>query len=492
MTHFLLGLDLSTTGSKALLLDESGTVVAVASSPHSLSTPRPLWSEQDPQEWWSATRQAIGKVLAQEESAADRIQAVGLTGQMHGLVLLDEAGEVLRPAILWNDQRTQDQCDEIHDRVGQERLIRITGNPMLTGFTAPKMLWVRQNEPEIYARVRTMLLPKDYIRYRLSGEIATDVAGGSGTNLFDLGERSWSSELLDLLEIEPNLLPPIFESAALCAEVSSKGASETGLRGGTPIVAGAGDQAAQAVGVGAVEPGVLALTLGTSGVVFASTGAPHLDPEGRLHAFCHALPDTWHLMGVMLSAAGSLAWFRDMLAPTTSFEDLMLEAASAPAGSEDLLFLPYLSGERTPHADPLARGAFVGLTLRHRRAEMIRSVIEGVAFGLRDSFELIREVQPAGMQEIRISGGGARSVLWRQILASVLGESLVSVDASEGAALGAALLAGVGAGVWPDVVSACRVTVRLGERTDSNVSDIEMYESAYRRYRRLYPALREI
>ena len=363
----LLGLDISTTGAKALLVDQTGTVIGSATTPLTLSTPRPLWSEQNPADWWTAMAASIRTVLAEHHLPGSAIAAIGLTGQMHGLVLLDQAGSVLRPAILWNDQRTGPQCDEMRRRLGKARLIQITGNDALPGFTAPKILWVQQNEPEIYARARHILLPKDYIRYKLTGDYAMDKADGSGTQLFDLKARSWSPEMLKALDIPAEWLPPTYEGPEITGVVSAAAAAETGLAAGCPVVGGGGDQAAQATGVGAVEPGIIALTLGTSGVVFAATDAPLIQPEGRLHAFCHTLPDHWHFMGVMLSAAGSLQWYRDTLAPGIAFDDLLAEAADVPPGSEGLLFLPYLTGERTPHPDPLARGAWVGLTVRHSR-----------------------------------------------------------------------------------------------------------------------------
>ena len=490
-SHYLLGLDISTTAAKALLVDAGGRVVGVGSTPLAVATPRPLWSEQSPAAWWAGMVAAIRRVLAETGISGDAVAAVGLTGQMHGLVLLDEAGGVLRPAILWNDQRTAAQCDEIRARVGRERLIQICGNDALTGFTAPKLLWVRQHEPEVYARARHVLLPKDFIRYRLSGDFAMDCADGSGTMLFDLARRAWSPELLDALELPRDWFPPVYEGPAVTGVVSATAAAETGLRAGTLIVGGGGDQAAQAVGVGAVTPGIVALTLGTSGVVFAATEAALVQPEGRLHAFCHAVPGHWHFMGVMLSAAGSLQWYRDSLASGVPFEALVAEAEGVPPGSEGLLFLPYLTGERTPHPDPLARGAWVGLTVRHGRGHLTRSVLEGVAFGLRDSFTLIGEAGLGDIHQVRVSGGGARSLLWQQILADVLGAELVTVNTTEGAAYGAALLAGVGAGIWADVDTACAATIRLTGRTTPNAAATQAYEPFYALYRDLYPALRE-
>ena len=485
-----LGIDVSTTATKALLTDEAGRVVAVAASEYPYDTPRPLWSEQDPQLWWTGACAAIRAALAQAGVAGGDVAAVGLTGQMHGLVLLDEAGQVLRPSILWNDQRTGAQCDAIRARVGRARLIQLTGNDALTGFTAPKILWVREHEPEVYARARHVLLPKDYVRYRLSDAYAMDVADGAGTLLVDLRQRNWSDEVLAALELPRAWLPPLFEGPQITGQVTAKAAAATGLKAGTPIVAGGGDQSAQGVGVGAVRGGIVALTLGTSGVVFAASPMPVIEPDGRLHAFCHAVPGRWHMMGVMLSAAGSLRWHRDTFAPGQSFEALVAPAADVPAGSEGLLFLPYLTGERTPHPDPLARGAFVGLTVRHALPHLTRAVLEGVACGLRDSFELMQAAGLPPVEQVRVSGGGARSALWRQILANVLNVSLVTVNTTEGAAYGAALLAGVGIGAWASVDEACDATITVTGEVAPQAGQAAAYQSVYQHYRGLYPALK--
>ncbi len=490
-SKYFLGIDTSTTSSKALLIDSRGEVIAVASSAHTLQTPKPLWSEQNPLEWWDAVSASIKSVLEKAGVSGDQIAAVGLTGQMHGLVLLDDAGNVLRPAILWNDQRTQSQCDEIHRRIGKEKFIQITGNIALTGFTAPKILWVQENEPEIFAKAKHVLLPKDYIRLKLTGEYAMDKADGAGTVLFDLKARDWSDEVLNALGIDRAWMPRTFEGTEFTGHITAEAAALTGLKIGTPVAAGGGDQAAQAVGVGAVEPGIVGLTVGTSGVIFATTPTALIEPDGRLHAFCHAVPGMWHFMGVMLSAAGSLQWYRDTLAPDVSFDDLVNGAASAPAGCEGLLFLPYLSGERTPYPDPLARGAFIGLTLRHTRAHMTRAVLEGVAFGLKDSFTLIQNAGLGKITQVRASGGGTKGALWRQILASVLEAELVTVNTSEGAAFGAALLAGAGAGAWADVPTACKETVKLTGQTFPDESQVHVYRKMYPLYRELYPALTE-
>ena len=488
--NLTLGLDVSTTGAKALLIDDAGTVVSSATTPLPLSTPRPLWSEQDPHDWWDGIVMSIRQALASAGATAGDVKAVGMTGQMHGLTLLDGAGEVLRPAILWNDQRTGAQCDEIRARVGKQRFIQLTGNDALTGFTAPKILWVRENEPEVYSRAAQILLPKDYIRYKLTGTYGTDKAGASGTVLFDLKARDWSPEILEALEIPAAWLPKTYEGPEVTSAISEAAAELTGLKAGTPVVGGGGDQAAGAVGVGAVEPGIVSLVLGTSGVVFASTGEPYIEPEGRLHAFCHSVPGTWHLMGVMLSAAGSLQWFRDTVAPDRSFDDLTAAAAGVPAGAEGLLFLPYLTGERTPYPDPLARAGFVGLTLRHAQAHMTRAILEGVAFGLRDGMELMKQAGLDQITQVRVAGGGAKSALWRQILADVMDSELVTVNTTEGAAYGAALLAGVGAGAWASVPEACAAAITVVDRVTPQPDVVAMYDELYPLYRGLYPALK--
>ena len=485
-----LGIDVSTTGSKALLVNRDGNVVGSATTGHPLSTPRPLWSEQQPEDWWQSVAASVHQCLLQARVSGEAVSAIGLTGQMHGLVLLDEQKKTLRPAILWNDQRCAAECVEIRARIGRQRLIQITGNEALTGFTAPKIVWVKNHEPEIFARSRHVLLPKDFIRFKLTGSLAMDKADGSGTMLFDLKERNWSSEVLEALGIPSEWMPPTFEGQQITGEVSSRAAGATGLRPGTPVVAGGGDQAAQAVGVGAVRPGIVALTLGTSGVVFASTQSCLIEPEGRLHAFCHAVPDRWHLMGVMLSAAGSMQWYRDTLAPDVSFDELMAEASAAPSGSEGLIFLPYLSGERTPYPDPLARGAWVGLTLRHSRGHLTRALLEGVAFGIKDCFGLIQGAGLGAIEQVRVSGGGAKSVLWRRILADVLGAELVLVNTTEGAAYGAAILAGVGYGAWPDVDSACSNLIKIVEQVSPDEKRVALYGVMHDEYKQLYPALK--
>ena len=451
----LVGLDVGTTALKGVAIDEAGHVLATASADYPLARPQPGWSEQDPEDWWRAATDVLGRLPT---------GPVGLSGQMHGLVVLDAEQRVLRPAILWNDQRTAAECAEIEERLGLARLLELTGNRALTGFTAPKLLWLRRHEPELYGRIRHVLLPKDYVRFRLTGELAVDVADASGTLLFDVRRRGWSAEVCAALEIPLEWLPSVHESTE---------------------IAGAGDQAAAALGVGIAQPGPVSVVLGTSGVVFAALPTYEHDSEGRLHAFCHAVPDTWHAMGVMLSAAGSAAWLREVLA--ADLTDLEAEAAQWSPGSEGLLFAPYLAGERTPHPDPDARGAFVGLSVHHDRGALWRAMLEGVAYGLRDSLELLRELG-AQPESGRVSGGGARSALWLTILASVLGLPLETTESEEGSAFGAALLAGVRDGVFVDADDAVARCVRPQRRIEPEWD----YEHAYQRFRRLYPTLRPL
>lgn len=485
---YVMGIDSSTTSVKALIIDEAGQVIAVHSTSLPISRPKPLWSEQNPVDWWNAAVESIRGAIKTANVPAESIRAVGLTGQMHGLVMLDAAGEVLRPSILWNDQRTQAQCDSMTETVGFARLIELTGNRALTGFTAPKILWVRDHEPDVYARCAHILLPKDYVRYRLTGEYATDLSDASGMSLLNVAQRSWSQEVLDALDIPASWLPQLYEGTQISGKVSTAAAEATGLIAGTPVFAGGGDQAAGAVGVGAVTEGAISLAVGTSGVVFAPVNHYAFEPQGRLHAFCHAVPGLWHFMGVMLSAAGSLQWYKDTLAPHEAFEVLLAEAADIEPGAEGLYFLPYLSGERTPHPDPTARGAFIGLTSRHTRGHLTRAVLEGVAFGLKDSFTLIAENSTSQDLQVRISGGGAKSPVWQQIIADILGTPLVNVQTTEGAAYGAALLAAVGVGQHESVSAACAQAVMLGAVVQPSAQANE-YPAHYERYRQLYPLL---
>jgi xylulokinase len=477
MSGPFVGVDVGTSGVKALAIGGDGTVLHRVELSYPLSTPRPGWSEQDPADWWDATETA----LAQLRSAAGPPAGIGLSGQMHGLVALDELGAVLRPAILWNDQRTGAECEEIEQTIGLERLISLTGNRALAGFTAPKLLWMRRHEPELFGRIARIALPKDYVRLRLCGSHAIDVSDASGTLLLDVAARRWSDEVVDALGLDMSWLPPVMESPAVSGTTAD----------GVPVAAGGGDQACGAVGVGVDRPGPVSVALGTSGVVFAALEAYASDPQARVHAFCHAVPGAWHAMGVMLSAAGSLRWLRDTIAPGAGFDSLVAEAAAWAPGVEGLLFAPYLVGERTPHADPDARGAFTGLSVRHDRGALVRAVLEGVAFGLRDSLDLIAEL--GGAPELgHVSGGGARSDLWLTIIASVLELPLRRVAVDEGAAFGAAILGGVAAGAWPDVQSAVAATVQVREQIDPVPEWVEIYRERREHFRALYPALREV
>lgn len=487
---YLMGLDISTTSAKALIIDATGSVIAVANTPQPISQPQPLWSEQNPADWWHGIVKSIRAALADSGLSGDDISAIGLTGQMHGLVLLDSQGEPLRPAILWNDQRTGPQCDYMTETIGAQRLLELTGNPALTGFTAPKILWVRDNEPEVYAKAAQVLLPKDYIRYKLTDVYATDLAGASGTSLLNVAERAWSQEVLDALDIPAAWMPPVHEGTQVTSRISAAASASTGLRAGTPVVGGGGDQAAGAIGMGCVTPELIGVTVGTSGVVFAPLRRYAYEPQGRLHAFCHAAPDTWHFMGVMLSAAGSLQWYKDTFAPHMDYDSLLAEAQAIPPGSEGLFFLPYLTGERSPHPDPLARGAFIGITSRHSRGHMTRALLEGVAFGLKDSFTLVDNVGLPEQFEVRISGGGAKSPLWQRIIADVLGAPLVNINTTEGAAFGAAVLASVAAGAFDDLASACAAMIQTGHHLPVS-ENAPLYAERYPIYQSLYPTLKD-
>ena len=488
---FVVGIDVSTTATKAVLIDPLGRVIGIGTAEYGVQSPHPLWSEQDPASWWDGLQAALRSMFASTGTTGDDVEAIGLTGQMHGAVLLDGDGTILRPAILWNDQRTAAECDEIRSLVGAERLIEVTGNDAITGLTAPKLLWVRRHEPAIWAQVRHVLLPKDYLRLRLTGAYAMDKADGSGTLLFDLAARHWSSDVLAALDLDPALFPQTHEGPAITGAVSESAAAATALRAGTPVVAGGGDQAANAVGVGVVDEGSVALSLGTSGVVFAATRFPIHDAAGRVHAFCHAVPGRWHLMSVMLSAAGSLRWFRDAVAPDMAFGDLAAGAADVRAAEDGLFFLPDLTGERSPHPDPLARGAFVGLTLQHDRRHLTRAVLEGVAFGLRDGLDLMIAAGMPAPTQIRASGGGLASPTWRQILADVLDAELATTSTTEGAAFGAAVLAAVGVGWFRDVPSAAAALVRTTPAAGPGPGRAA-YAEAHGAYRDLYPALAPI
>ena len=494
----VLGLDVGTTGSRAVLVAADGQPLATATAPHQpFASPETGWAEQDPGDWWRAAQTAIRRVL--DEVQGVDVEAVGLSGQMHGAVLLDADGVVVRPAIIWCDQRTDEQCRWLTERVGAARLIELVSNPALTGFTLPKLLWVRDREPGSWERIRSVMLPKDYVRFRLTGERATDVADASGTLLFDVANRRWSSEVLDVTEIDPAWLPAVHEGPVITGQVSAAGERATGLRTGTPVVAGGGDQAAGAVGMGIVRPGTVSATIGTSGVVFAPTDRPARDALGRVHTFCHAVPNRWHVMGVTQGAGLSLRWYKDTFglgAATNDADDdggdpydrLCAEAAEVPAGADGVMWAPYLMGERTPHLDPHARAALVGLSASHTRAHVTRAILEGVAFSLRDSLTILEEMGlPA--TRIRLGGGGARSPVWRQVQADVYGQAVEVLAAEEGAAYGAALLAGVGAGMWSSVDDACDRVVRVAETIESAPERVSILNDRYARYRTLYHAL---
>jgi xylulokinase len=497
---YFLGIDVGTGGTRALVIDEKGRVIASATEDHrAFTSPQIGWAEQDPSDWWRACGVAVPKALTQGNLRGDQIACVGLSGQMHGAVLLDEQARVVRPALIWCDVRTEKQSRELTAQIGPERLIQLTCNPALANFTLTKCLWVRENERENWSRVRSLLLPKDYVRFQLTGERATDVADASGTLLLDVARRRWSNEMLEAAQMNASLLPALYESLEICGRVSAQGAAAAGLRSGTPVVAGAGDQAAGSVGMGVVSPGAVSATIGTSGVVLAATDGPALDPGGRLHTFCHAVPARWLVMGVTQAAGLSLRWFRDQFGISAdgadgqveSYEKLTAEAAKAPAGCDGLLWAPYLMGERTPYLDPAARGILAGLTASHTRAHVIRAILEGVALSLRDTFTIFQEID-VPVRTIRLGGGGARSALWRQIQADTYGLPVETVEAEEGAAYGAAILAGVGAKAWPSVDAACDAVVRVAGSTNPNPEDSQLMEKAYARYRRLYPAMKSI
>jgi xylulokinase len=489
--RYLLGVDIGTSGAKALVCDTQGRLVATATTDYPLSTPKPLWSEQQPEDWWRGACRAIQAVLQEAGIEGASVAGVGLTGQMHGAVFLDAEKRVIRPALLWNDQRTAAECDEITARVGASTLIEITGNPALTGFQAPKILWVRNHEPEHFARVAQVLLPKDYIRFLLTGVAATDASDAAGTLLLDLRSRDWSDTLLTALEIPHEWLPRVMEGPEVTGGLLPDVAAMLGLPTGTPVIAGGGDNAAAAVGTGIVRSGVISSSIGTSGVLFAHTDTIAIDPQGRLHTFCHAVPNQYHLMAVTLSAGGSFQWFRNLLRqvhPDLTYDTLITLAREAPMGAEGLLFLPYLSGERTPHLDPLARGAFVGLTTRHTLAHMARAVLEGVIFSLRDGLELMKTLG-VPLEEVRTTGGGGRSSLWQQLQADIYGMEIATLTVEEGPAYGAALLAGVGAGVFADVGDAVRQCVTVKNVTKPDSAHTERYEAYYSIYRALYGAM---
>jgi xylulokinase len=494
MTHYLLGLDIGTSGARVLLCDEHGRGITTATAEYPLSMPRPLWSEQNPADWWHGARTAIREVVQTAGVSRAQIVGLGLTGQMHGAAFLDANDAVIRPALLWNDQRTAAECAEITALVGAERLIEIAGNPALTGFQAPKILWLRNHEPAHYRRLARVLLPKDYIRLKLTGRAVTDVSDAAGTLLLDLRTRDWSNTILSALAIPRAWLPEVVEGPTVSGSLLPEVAAELGLPTGLPVIAGGGDNAAAAVGTGVIQRGMVSSSIGTSGVIFAHADTIALDPHGRLHSFCHAVPATYHLMAVTLSAGGSLQWLRNTLrdlgSPNLSYDNLTSLASTVPVGAEGLLFLPYLSGERTPHLDPLASGAFVGLTTRHTAAHMARAVMEGVVYSLRDGLEIMRDLGlPVG--EIRATGGGAKNSLWRRLQADIYGAPVATLAAEEGPAYGAALLAGVGAGVFADVAAAVSRCVTVAGVTQPDPQAQAQHTVLYETYRGLYAQLRE-
>ena len=487
-----LGLDIGTGGSRALLIDERGAVRAGCTAPHEeMRMERPLWAEQRPENWWEAAQIAIRGVLAQADISGSQVKGIGLSGQMHGLVIMDGSGSVIRPALIWCDQRSQAQVDAVNAKLGPENILRYIANPVLTGFTLPKLLWVRDNEPHFYARVRRMLLPKDYVRFRLTGEFATEVSDASGTAMFDVVNRRWSFEMIDGLGIDRTIFPKCYESSEVSGKITPRVAELTGLVAGTPVVGGGGDQAASAVGNGIVEPGIVSCTLGTSGVVFAHMDQVAYDPAGRVHTFCHAVRDKWHVMGVTQGAGLSLQWFRNQLAPGTDYDVLTEEASQSPAGAQGLFWLPYLMGERTPHLDATARGGWVGLTNSHKRADLIRAVIEGVSYSQRDCLDIVASLG-VPLSSVRASGGGAKSALWRQLLADILGHRVVTLETQEGSAYGAALLALVGTGAYGSVPEVCRNAIRETESVSPRPVETAYYAKAHGVYQALYPALKPI
>jgi xylulokinase len=498
MTAAVMGIDVGTGGTRAVIVDAQGRILASVTEDHApFASPRIGWAEQHPDDWWRAAQLAIRNAIRDSRLRANQISCVGFSGQMHGAVMLDGEGKVVRPALIWCDVRTQKQCDDLMHQLGRGRLIELTANPALANFTLTKFLWTRDNELENWRRVRRVMLPKDYVRFKLTGRVATDVADASGTLLLDVSRRAWSMEILSAVGIDASILPELFESPAVCARINSAGAAASGLAEGTPVVAGAGDQAAGAVGMGIVAPGAVSATIGTSGVVFASTDRPVTDAQGRLHTFCHAIPNRWHVMGVTQAAGLSLRWLRDTFFQACEkkageiYEHMTKEAAQAPAGCEQLLWAPYLMGERTPHLDPNVRGALVGLTASHTRAHVVRAVLEGVAFSLKDTLQIL-QAMGIPIERIRLGGGGARSPLWRRIQSEVYGREVEILAAEEGAAYGAAILAGVSAGLWPSVDAACESVVHVSERVAPDPVHVATMKAQYERYRRMYPAIKSI
>lgn len=488
---YWMGIDVGTGGTRALLVDAHGAVKAAFTAPHEdMRMEQPLWAEQRPENWWNAAQIAVRGVLHESGVSGSDVLGIGLSGQMHGLTLLDHADRIVRPALIWCDQRSQPQVDYVNRTAGAAFVLEQTANPMLTGFTLPKLLWVRDHEPQQYARIRKVLLPKDYLRFELTGEYVSDVSDASGTGVFDVVHRKWAFPLADELGVDRALWPSICESSDVSGRVTAKAAAATGLAEGTPVAGGAGDQAASAAGNGIVEPGIVSCTIGTSGVVFAHLAQPKYDAKGRVHTFCHSVRDAWHVMGVTQGAGLSLQWFRNTLAPGVSYEALTAEAATSPAGAQGLFWLPYLMGERTPHLDAEARGGWIGLTAKHQRADMIRSVLEGVAHSQMDCLEIIESMGVA-VKSVRLSGGGAKSPFWRQMFANVFGKQVVTLESQEGSAYGAALLGMVATGVFASLPEACAATIRQVDVVEPNAEASE-YKTGHKRYQALYPALKGV
>lgn len=489
---YWLGLDIGTGGSRALLVDEKGALKAAFTAPHEdMKMERPLWAEQRPENWWDAAQTAIQGVLKEAGATGKDVKAVGLSGQMHGLVLLDAANNVVRPALIWCDQRSQPQVDFVNQTIGKANIVAHTANPMLTGFTLPKLLWVRDNEPANFEKTKKFLLPKDYVRFMLTGVHATEVSDASGTGLLDVVTRKWSREMVERLKIDASLLPNLHESVDVTGTVSKEAAKATGLKEGTPVVGGAGDQAASGIGNGIVGPGVASCTLGTSGVVFAYLDKPQYDPQGRVHTFCHAVKGKWHVMGVTQGAGLSLQWFHNQIAPGSDYDALTAEAATAPPLSHGLYWLPYLMGERTPHLDPTARGGWIGLTAKHTRADLVRAVLEGVSYSMKDCLHVIEQMG-VDARTVRASGGGARSAFWRQMLADILGVGVATLKNTDGSAYGAALLAMAGSGAFKSVEEACKKAIHEQDTLVPFAHTSAAYQRGYEVYTVLYPTLKPI
>lgn len=497
---YLIGIDVGTSGTKTVLFNEEGKALASSTEEYPLHTPNPGWTEQDPEDWWKATVASVKSVIEQSGVDAAEIKGLGLSGQMHGSVFLDENNKVVRPAILWNDNRTADECNEITQTIGEKRLLELASNPALTGFTAPKVVWLKNKEPENFKKTRTLCLPKDYIRFRLTGEMAMEVSDGAGTLLFNVKERSWSSDILKALGIPQEWMPPMHESTDVCGKITSEVAKQTGLKEGTAVVGGGADNACGATGTGVVIEGRMLSSLGTSGVILAPSKTCQTDPEGRAHTFCHSVPNLWYLMGVILSAGMSFRWYRDVVADSERLKgsemnmdpyDILTElAADAPVGSEGLVFLPYLTGERTPHKDPHARGGFIGLTIRHQRTHLIRAVLEGITFAMRDSLEIAKSLG-VEVKEVRATGGGAKSAFWKQLQADIYGCEIATLRSDQGPAFGAAIMAGVGTGVYNSIPEACDAIISVSERTEPNTARAKEYDDYYEVYRSLYPSIRD-